>query len=244
MKKIIIGIVLMFALFIAPSSILAQTPPFSVTIPGTNCGVAEDAQKNQCCNIFYPTINVPPSMPAMNAVLPFLQGGIDIVNKFFYQSLINVTKQVSTPCVSGVPSMNDYDNPACKCINPITPSPAYLKVMNEFCQRQNQVSDRNACLACANDGGVYSGIGCIKTDIRKFIEETVFGLGIGLAGGFSLLCIIYAAFMMQSSQGNPEKLKKAQEMITSCIMGLMLIIFSVFVLRLIGVNILRIPGFN
>jgi len=49
--------------------------------------------------------------------------------------------------------------------------------------------------------------------------------------------------MMQSSQGNPEKLKKAQEMITSCIMGLMLIIFSVFILKLIGVNILKIPGF-
>ena len=50
--------------------------------------------------------------------------------------------------------------------------------------------------------------------------------------------------MMQTSQGNPEKLKKAQEMLTSCIMGLMLIIFSVLILRLIGVDILKIPGFN
>ena len=78
-------------------------------------------------------------------------------------------------------------------------------------------------------------------NFKSIIEETVFGIGVGLAGGFSLLCIIYAAFMMQSSEGNPEKLKKAQEMITSCIMGLMLIIFSVFILRLIGVNLLKIP---
>ena len=39
-------------------------------------------------------------------------------------------------------------------------------------------------------------------------------------------------------------LKKAQELITSCIMGLMLIIFSIFILRLIGVDILKIPGFE
>lgn len=222
----------------------AQSPTYSVTLPGVNCGVAEDAQKNQCCNIFYPTLNIPPQMPSIVSVLPFLQGGLDLLNKFFYQSLVNSVSQISTPCISGVPSGNDYASPSCKCINPITPSPGYLKVMNEFCQRQARLTDRNACLACANDGGIYSGIGCVKTDVRKFVEETVFGLGIGLAGGFSLLCIIYAAFMMQSSQGNPEKLKKAQEMITSCIMGLMLIIFSVFVLRLIGVNILRIPGFS
>jgi len=49
---------------------------------------------------------------------------------------------------------------------------------------------------------------------------------------------------MQSSQGNPEKLKKSQDMITSCIMGLMLIIFSIFILKLIGVDILKIPGFS
>ena len=79
---------------------------------------------------------------------------------------------------------------------------------------------------------------------KRFIEETIFGLGIGLAGMVSLLCIIYAAFTMQSSQGNPEKIKKAQELLTSCIMGLILIIFSVFILRLIGVSILRIPGFS
>ena len=92
--------------------------------------------------------------------------------------------------------------------------------------------------------GVWTGIGCVYTDTKAFIEKTVFGMGIGLAGVLALLCIIYSAFMMQSSQGNPEKLKKAQEMITSCIMGLMLIIFSVFILRLIGVDILNIPGFT
>ena len=158
--------------------------------------------------------------------------------------ITSVAKGNVSSCYTGVQSLLDANDPNCKCINPITPSPSYLKALNDFCQRQNKIEDRNACLACSNDGGVFSGIGCIKTDSKKFIEETIFRLGIGLAGGLSLLCIIYAAFMMQSSQGNPEKLKKSQDMITSCIMGLMLIIFSIFILKLIGVDILKIPGFS
>jgi hypothetical protein len=69
-------------------------------------------------------------------------------------------------------------------------------------------------------------------------------MGIGLAGGVAMLCIMYSAFRMQTSQGNPEAIKKAQETLTSCITGLVLIIFSVLILRIIAQDILRIPGFN
>ena len=58
------------------------------------------------------------------------------------------------------------------------------------------------------------------------------------------MCIIYSAYLIQFSRGNPERIKKAREYLTSCIMGLLLIIFSIFILRLIGVDILRIPGFG
>lgn len=94
------------------------------------------------------------------------------------------------------------------------------------------------------DGGVWTGIGCVKTSLKEFVQETVLGLGIGIAGAMALICIIFASIQMQLSRGTPEKIKKAQELLTSCIMGLIVIIFSVFLLRIIGVNILRIPGFN
>jgi hypothetical protein len=92
--------------------------------------------------------------------------------------------------------------------------------------------------------GIWTSIGCISSDLKGFISQTLLSWGIGLAGIIALLCIIYSAFQMQTSQGNPEKIKKAQELLTSCIMGLMLIIFSIFILKLIGVNILKIPGFQ
>jgi hypothetical protein len=233
-------------LFFSLNNVKAQTPTpaFKVTIPGQNCGIAEDPLKNQCCNFYRPDFQVPALPGGFSILVPFIQPGLDILKKQMVQPFINYFADINSPCFSGVASTTNLGDPNCKCVNPISPSPGYLQALNYFCQKQEKPADRLACLNCANDGGIFSGIGCVKTDIKKFIEETVFSLGIGLAGGFSLLCIIYAAFMMQSSQGNPEKLKKAQEIITSCIMGLMLIIFSIFILRLIGVNILKIPGFG
>ncbi|KKQ23223.1 MAG: hypothetical protein US40_C0016G0011 [Candidatus Roizmanbacteria bacterium GW2011_GWC2_37_13] len=251
MRKILFLIILLIT-FINPFVILAQTPtPFNtnLTIPSYNCGFAEDPTKNQCCRVYYPSSFIPPDLGPLNSVVNFFSFFTSFARDSFLQPLFDLYGQIITDksissCYTGVQSVADPNNPSCKCINPISPSPGYQLSLNEFCQKQSKLDDRNTCLQCANSGGVWSGIGCVYTDTKSFIQKTVFGMGIGLAGGFALLCIIYAAFMMQSSQGNPEKLKKAQEMITSCIMGLMLIIFSVFILRLIGVNILKIPGFN
>jgi hypothetical protein len=42
--------------------------------------------------------------------------------------------------------------------------------------------------------------------------------------------------------GNPQRLNAGKEMLTAAIIGLLLLLFGVFALRLIGVNILGIPG--
>lgn len=245
MKKFFLLVIFFFfIIFQTATNVSAQLPELS--LPGINCGIAGDVRLERCCQVLHPTAPNP-----INTGL----AAADVIIKLFYsvipnlflgalQPIVDYQTKMSTPCQIGAPSTSNPADPSCKCVLSVPPAPAYLKAMNDFCNRQDKPSDRTSCQACANGGGVYSGIGCIKTDLSQFVQETLFGLGIGLAGVLALLCIIYAAFQMQSSQGNPEKLKKAQELITSCIMGLMLIIFSVFILRLIGVNILRIPGFN
>lgn len=245
MRKIFLLILVVFSLFFSRVTVAATNNP-NLSIPGMTCGVADDPQKNKCCQVNYPTKFIPPDLGPLNVITNMFNFIVEAPKNLFLQPLIDILKNNYKPCYKDgtIPSTSNLTDPNCQCIYAITPKPEYLKAMDQFCQNQSNPGERSACLSCANDGGVYSGIGCVKTDIKKFIQETVFGIGIGLAGGLALLCIIYAAFMMQSSQGNPEKLKKAQELITSCIMGLMLIIFSVFILRLIGVDILRIPGFS
>ncbi len=66
--------------------------------------------------------------------------------------------------------------------------------------------------------------------------------GIGIGGGIAFLLIVYAGFMILSSSGNPDRLKAGQELLTSAIEGLILLIFSIFVLKVIGVDILKLPG--
>ncbi len=103
----------------------------------------------------------------------------------------------------------------------------------------------NHCTDCFSLGGHWSALGCIyTTNWPVFIQQNVLGLAVSLGGIAAFICILYAAFVLQTSAGNPERIKNAQQLLTSCIMGLMLIIFSVFILRLIGVTILHIPGLS
>ncbi len=99
------------------------------------------------------------------------------------------------------------------------------------------------CLACAKFGGFPSALGCMPMDkVDRFLAEGVLGIGIAFAGAFAVLCIIFGAIQFQLSGGESAKVQKAQKLITQCIVGLLIIIFSVFLLRFVGVNLLRIYG--
>ena len=74
--------------------------------------------------------------------------------------------------------------------------------------------------------------------------NTILTYSIGIGGVVAFLLIVFGGFQIILSAGNPEKIKAGKEMITSAIAGLLLIIFSVFILRLIGYDILGIPGFG
>jgi hypothetical protein len=99
------------------------------------------------------------------------------------------------------------------------------------------------CAACATGSeGVWTAIGCIPTSPGALFTK-IFSFGLGIAGGIAFLLILFGGFQILISAGNPEQLNEGRELVSSAIAGLLLIIFSVFLLRLIGYDILRIPGF-
>jgi hypothetical protein len=90
---------------------------------------------------------------------------------------------------------------------------------------------------------IDTAIGCIPVlgnDGGAEFTEFVLGWAIGVGGGIAFLLILYAGFMLMTSTGNPERIKAGQELLTSAISGLILLIFSVFILNFIGINILGI----
>ena len=65
-----------------------------------------------------------------------------------------------------------------------------------------------------------------------------------MGGGIAFLLCVWGGLTIMLAGGNPEKINEGKEIIGSAITGLLFIIFSVFLLRLIGVNILKIPDFT
>jgi hypothetical protein len=92
---------------------------------------------------------------------------------------------------------------------------------------------------CGNEQ-LNTAIGCIPINDQAAFIGFILAWAIGIAGGIAFLLIIAAGFQIITSQGDPQRMQAGKELLTSAIAGLLLLIFSVFILRLIGVNILGI----
>ncbi|MBI2611628.1 hypothetical protein HYW54_02660 [Candidatus Gottesmanbacteria bacterium] len=92
--------------------------------------------------------------------------------------------------------------------------------------------------------GIWTAVGCVPTDVPNILKKFVWPFGLGMAGGVAFLYFLYGAFLILTSMGNPERINNGKEIMISSISGLLLIIFSIFILQVIGVQILRIPGFG
>lgn len=103
----------------------------------------------------------------------------------------------------------------------------------------------SACVACVNANNAYTALGCIiTTDQGEGLFTKLFTTGTGIAGVIAFIIILLGGFKILTSAGNPERLTEGKEMVSSAIAGLLMIIFSIFILQVIGVNVLCIPGFG
>ena len=90
---------------------------------------------------------------------------------------------------------------------------------------------------------INTALGCIPVEMEKFVPWLL-GWLFGVAGGIAFLLMAYGFILIATSSGDEKKVQGARETITSAITGLIVCIFAIFILRLIAVNILKIPGIN
>jgi len=90
---------------------------------------------------------------------------------------------------------------------------------------------------------INTGLGKIPTD-PACLAKWVLANGILMAGGIAFLLSVFGGISIILAGGNPEKINQGKEIITSAVTGLLFIIFSIILLRIIGIDILQIPDFK
>ena len=92
---------------------------------------------------------------------------------------------------------------------------------------------------CPLGGNCPTALGNIATNPQEFAKKLL-GIAIGIAGGIALILMVVGSVRVLTSSGDPQKVASGREMITAAIAGLLFLIFSVLILRFIGINILSL----
>ena len=90
---------------------------------------------------------------------------------------------------------------------------------------------------------VYTALGCVPVEMDKFVAWLL-PYVFGIAGGIAFLLMAGGFIQMASSKGDPKAVQAAKETIGSALTGLLVCVFAIFILRLIAVDILHIPGIS
>lgn len=212
--------------------------------------------KNHTVNVFAASY-IPPSKD--NPLPTKLKGPIICTNTFEIAKIGATPIPTATPFPTPTEPSYCYTRPcnegSCEgnCINCKrcmgTPVPTMITLKPDYrsiCNQLNTESGfRDKCNRCvATEKHMWTAIGCVPMDYSIIIRDYVFTVGLGIAGGIAFLYFLYGTFLVLTCAGNHEQLEQAKQIIMSALSGLLLIIFSVFLLKFIGVDVLRLPGFS
>lgn len=118
------------------------------------------------------------------------------------------------------------------------------------CDRCGKCADQPApptydqCQACMKKTGYnWTALGCIPSSTSGFIK-TLLSIILPIATAAAFLVLLYGGFLYIVSYGNRQKIALAKQLIEGTIGMILLIIFSVLLLRVIGFEVLGKPGFR
>ncbi|HOX96403.1 MAG TPA: hypothetical protein PLI45_03395 [Candidatus Woesebacteria bacterium] len=146
---------------------------------------------------------------------------------------INVLYTCNNSSLHCIDQMNQPFSPG-TCVDLSTPSHAPTVYLEKS----------KTSVLCADDKSINTALGCINVSSPQSFITNILRIATGIGGGIALALILYGVFIVTTSAGSPDKLKAGSEIITSAVVGLIFIILSIFIVNLIGINILGIPGLN
>jgi len=90
---------------------------------------------------------------------------------------------------------------------------------------------------------IPTGLGSICPDPTG-LATFVLNIALSTVGGIAMLMIAYGGFKVLTASGDPKAVMEGRETITSAVAGLVLVLFSVAILKIVGFNVLGIPYFG
>lgn len=84
-----------------------------------------------------------------------------------------------------------------------------------------------------------TALGDIPANPIKFAEKFL-RIAIGIGGGIAFILMVFGAIRVLTSSGDQQRLSGGRDMIVAAIAGILFIIFSVLILRFVGIQILGI----
>lgn len=132
-----------------------------------------------------------------------------------------------------------------KCLYPdINPDPA--------AQESLKIDPETNLVIAPATGRQFTFLGCLATGAGSFNQEggagsvvqillkTVFSI----VGGVAFLYLLYGAFVLATSQNDPEKLNYGKRLVYGAIVGLIFSLTSVLLINFLASQVLKIPGFG
>lgn len=258
---LVLGLILHFSIFNSPvnaQEIQPNQQQFSaapeVMVPGVSCGIADSLKAKACClsEDDFPDEKPPGLVEKVArkiglAMLSNLMQKKRELNNELNRIQKNAAKNAKK-CLSGEPQYYQLD-PAvpksaknCTCVDPKTDGSNAVTIMCKkyYIEPNNPdiENERLSCVKCAQKSGYWSSFGCVPLNLGELISKVILNVGIGLGGFVSILCVTLNAIRLQLSRGDSSKIQSVRENMTSCILGLVLILFSVFILRIVDITVL------
>jgi hypothetical protein len=108
--------------------------------------------------------------------------------------------------------------------------------VNIFCKNASSQDDQV--------GIIRTAIGCVNaSDPKAFVVQLV-ALAVKIAGGITLISLVYAGFVFTTAFGDKKRIAGAKELFSNSLIFLVIIVLAVTIINFLGVKVLNLNLFG